>query len=131
MRNNAGTTGMCDINDERKTTLFNFGKDLPFDVDSRKCDKATGFRALAPRGNGYALAWGGGGLNFPVLYDADNDGLPATSDGDDSHADRDADGLLDSLRGRERQQPGPGGHRRRRSVGCRRGAGRHEPQAAG
>ena len=82
----------CDIKDERKTTLFNFGENLPLDIDP---PDVTGFRALASRGDGYALAWGGGGLDFPVLYDADNDGLPGTSDGDDSRADRDGDGLLD------------------------------------
>ena len=36
-----------------------------------------------------------GNIGFPVLYDADNDGLPYSSDGDDHVADRDGDGLLD------------------------------------
>ena len=38
----------CDIKSERKTTLFNFGKDIAFDVVS-KAERQTGFRALAPK----------------------------------------------------------------------------------
>ena len=80
---------------QEKDHAVQLGQGHAFDVFSEGRKGMTGFRALARRGDGYALAWGGGGLDFPTLYDADNDGLPATSDGDDSRADRDGDGLLD------------------------------------
>ena len=45
---------------------------------------------------GDVLDWGADtGLNFPLLYDADNDGLPRASDPNDGLADADGDGLLD------------------------------------
>ena len=84
----------CSIEPERNTSVFDLGKGLSFTVLDRAPE---GFRALAAKGSGYGLAWGSGGLRFPALYDADNDGLPGTADADDSNADRDGDTLVDSF----------------------------------
>jgi hypothetical protein len=82
--------GGCGIHKNTGSNVYDVGSSLMFAVLPNTLD---GFRALAAKGRGYAQSWGN--IGFPVLYDADNDGLPYSSDGDDHVADRDGDGLLD------------------------------------
>lgn len=70
---------------------------LAFDVFPATLDA---FYALAPKGppdeGGRALAWGQTGpLTFPVLADADGDGLHRSFDPDDGRPDVDGDGVPD------------------------------------
>lgn len=77
---------------------------LTFDVFPPTLD---GFRELTPKDGGYALAWGQSGvLTFPMLLDADGDGLPLTADFNDSLADSDGDGLSDLREGQLGTSPG-------------------------
>jgi hypothetical protein len=69
------------------------GDDFKFDVFPATLD---GFYTLASQGDGYALAWD---ERFPVLADADGDGLRSQAhsgnDPDDGYADSDLDGVSD------------------------------------
>lgn len=68
---------------------------LVFDVLPATLDA---FAALSPKGGdgGLALAWGQrGDLTFPVLADADGDGLHHAFDPDDATVDGDGDGVWD------------------------------------
>ncbi|HSN76016.1 MAG TPA: LamG-like jellyroll fold domain-containing protein, partial [Anaerolineae bacterium] len=82
--------GGCWVHENTDSNAYEIGSSMVFAVLPATLD---GFRTLAAKGQGYAQSWGN--ISFPVLYDADNDGLPYSSDGDDHVADRDGDGLLD------------------------------------
>ena len=83
--------GGCWVHANTGSNAYDIGSSISFAVLPETLD---GFRSLAAKGAGYAQNWGS--IRFPVLYDADNDGLPYTSDGDDHIADRDSDGMLDA-----------------------------------
>lgn len=59
-----------------------------YTLEQMQVDKVTG--------NQYRLAWGGL-LSFPILVDADGDGLRGDLDPDDKRADSDEDGLPDTF----------------------------------
>ena len=82
--------GGCWVHENTSSIVYDVGSNMVFAVLP---DSLDGFRTVVAKGRGYAQSWGN--ISFPMLYDADNDGLPYSSDGDDSVADRDGDGLLD------------------------------------
>ena len=86
--------GGCGISTEKSTVHYDIGATLLLDVLPATLD---GFRQLMWQQNGrWALAWGqSGATHFPVLYDADSDGLSADADPNDSQWDTDGDGLAD------------------------------------
>ena len=84
----------CYSSTQAKSTYINFADKLGFDVFPATLD---GFYSLTDRGGGgFALAWD---AKFPVLADADGDGLRSKSVGGpdpaDNSADSDSDGLSD------------------------------------
>ena len=93
--------GGCWIHENTGSNAYDIGSNLVFAVLPNTLD---GFHTLAAKGSGYAQNWGN--IGFPVLYDADNDGLPYSSDGDDHVADRDGDGLLDGYEIETGSSPG-------------------------
>ena len=92
--------GGCGVHENTGHNAYDIGSTCRSAVLPNTLD---GFRSLGAKGAGYAQNWGG--INFPVLYDADNDGLPNTSDADDHRADRDSDGLLDGYESRIGSNP--------------------------
>ncbi len=89
--------GVCYIRDKTDTNHLDIGSKLEFDILPATLD---GFHALTTKGDGYALAWGqDGDITFPILKDADGDGLMSNAyggpDPNDSRWDSDGDGLSD------------------------------------
>lgn len=84
---------VCYIRTEKATQHYDMGSDLKYDVLPATLD---GFYSLVAKGGGYALAWGQSGeMTFPMLLDADGDGLAAATDPNDSRWDADGDTLRD------------------------------------
>jgi len=86
---------VCHLRDEKDT--YNIDINLKLDVFPASLD---GFYELTAKDGGYALAWGqSGNVTFPVLQDADGDGLRRLAlggdDPNDSTPDTDFDGLSD------------------------------------
>ena len=91
----AGEVGevQCVIKAEQSTSHYDMGSGLFYDVLPATLD---GFYQLARKGAGWALAWDQqGDMTFPMLYDADGDGLSHADDPNDSTWDADGDGLSD------------------------------------
>ncbi|NOZ70961.1 MAG: hypothetical protein GXP38_03435, partial [Chloroflexi bacterium] len=89
--------GVCYIRSRTDTNHLDIGSKLKFDILPRTLE---GFHALTTKGDGYALAWGqDGDVTFPILKDADGDGLLSKAfggpDPDDSKWDADGDSLSD------------------------------------
>ncbi|MGD2077681.1 MAG: hypothetical protein PVH18_04835, partial [Chloroflexota bacterium] len=85
----------CSIQAEKSTSHFDIGSSIIYDILPATLD---GFYELTSKGDGQSLAWGQeGDLTFPILFDADGDGLPRTDDPDDARWDADGDGLSDSF----------------------------------
>jgi subtilisin-like proprotein convertase family protein len=96
--------GVCGIRTERDTRHYNLGDGIKLDVFPATLDD---FTALQSKAGGLALAWGQtGDVTFPGLRDADNDGLPASADPDDSRWDSDGDGLSDYFERQIGSDPG-------------------------
>jgi hypothetical protein len=88
-----GAFKVCYISTEKDTIHYDMSSGLIYDILPATLD---GFYQLTRKGDGWALAWGQqGGQTFPTLNDADGDGLPKTSDPNDSKWDADDDGLSD------------------------------------
>ncbi len=82
----------CGITSTSDTGHSEIGQYFLYDVFPADLD---GFRTLQAVTGGYRLAWGGSSMAFPVLTDADGDGIIAGSDPNDSKWDNDNDGLSD------------------------------------
>lgn len=87
---------VCYIRTERATVSSNISSSLTVDVFPASLDEFYTLAGDSAAPGGYRLAW----ANFPVLKDADGDGLmskafPGGSDPDDSLFDTDGDGLSD------------------------------------
>ena len=81
----------CWVRSRDKSTYTNLN--LEFDVFPTTLNE---FYTLVDKDGGKALAWGQDGeLTFPVLIDADGDGLAHGIDPDDADADNDDDGVSD------------------------------------
>lgn len=88
---------VCYIRTERGSTPVDLGQYMLLDLFPTTLDE---FYELAPKGNGYALAWSADSdIAFPRLKDADGDGLRGKADGgadpNDLEWDTDGDGLSD------------------------------------
>ncbi len=89
-----GTYLSCCLRENADSSYTYLGNNFKFDIFPATLD---GFYALTNRGdNSYSLAWD---ERFPILVDADGDGLRSQATGgndpDDSTADADGDGLSD------------------------------------
>ena len=90
---------VCYIRTEKSTKHIDMGRNIELDVFPPTLSEFYGLTKKGG-GEGYALAWGqDGDLTFPVLKDADGDGLLSKahggSDPNDSLWDTDNDGLSD------------------------------------
>ena len=90
-------TSVCYIREQADTNHYDLGQGFIYDILPATLG---GFHALMAKGGGYALAWGQeGAVTFPVLKDADGDGLLSKAfggpDPDDATWDADGDGLSD------------------------------------
>ncbi|MFP4395024.1 MAG: hypothetical protein ACLFTI_07145, partial [Anaerolineales bacterium] len=80
---------VCYIISEKDTFHYNFGNALKVDVFPATLDE---FYELEAESYGYRLAWD---PRFPILSDADGDGLMRHADPNDTRWDTDGDGLSD------------------------------------
>ena len=88
--------GGCWVHANKSNNPFDLTDALMLTVLPPTIDGFRNLKHVTSPTPGDVLDWGGGtGLNFPLLYDADNDGLPRASDPNDGLADADGDGLLD------------------------------------
>jgi len=79
----------CGISTVKGTAHYPFGDRVKYDVLP---DSLDGFYALQSSQGSQRLAWDS---LFPVLHDADGDGVPYAADVDDAQWDADGDGLSD------------------------------------
>jgi len=86
---------VCYLRDKSDTLHVDVGQNLKFDIFPATLD---GFYELTSKDGGYALAWGQeGDLTFPVLADADGDGLRSLAFGGNDPSDRTPDTDFDGL----------------------------------
>ncbi|NDJ53912.1 MAG: hypothetical protein GYB68_12630, partial [Chloroflexi bacterium] len=81
----------CKVTGREGNNPIDIGKNQYFDVFPATL---TEFRALQKEGNRYRLAWDD---DFPLLQDADGDGLHYSTDDNDSTYDSDFDGVPDQV----------------------------------